>query len=311
MPTTRKMPSSPTYSRALAAKAAAVLLFALLAVGLSSTPASARAMVGVGENSYRMFLDQRFQKLGVRTVRVMIPYDYESRSFDQARFEPYLAFARAQHKDVLVHFGRSDRRGGLRKLPSVRVYRKAVAAFAKAHPWVTDYGVWNEANHPSQPTYRNPRRAAQFALALHRAVPAAKHIVVLDALDDRRMSSYTSQFRRYYRLRSRKDVWGLHNYNDANVSHTPRRTREYLRLVRGKVWITETGGIVSAQHHRYGARSAAKATAAAFRIAKVSRRVQRIYFYHWVRNPRNFWDSAFIGANGKPRPAYRIFKKAF
>jgi hypothetical protein len=298
-------------SRAAVAKAATALLLALLTAGLSSAPANARAVLGVGENSYRMFFDQRFQKLGVRTVRVVIPYDYERSPFDQARFEPYLMFARAAHKDVLVHFGRSDRRGGLRKLPSVRAYRKAVAAFAKAHPWVSNYGVWNEANHPSQPTFRNPRRVAQFATALHRAVPAAKHIVVLDALDDQRMSSYTREFRRYYRHRSRKDVWGLHNYDDANVSHTPRYTRAYLRLVPGKVWITETGGIVSAQHHRYGVRSAAKATAAALRIAKVSRRVQRVYFYHWIRNPRNFWDSAFIGANGKPRPAYRIFKNAF
>jgi hypothetical protein len=305
------MPSSRTCFRALVAKAAAVLLLAVLGAGLSSATADARAMVGVGENSYRMFFDQRFQQLGVKTVRLMIPYDYERSPFDQRRFEPYLMFARAQHMDVLVHFGRSDRRGGLRKLPSVRAYRKGVAAFAKAHPWVTSYGVWNEANHPSQPTYRNPRRAAQFATALHRAVPAAKHIVVLDALDDHRMTSYTLQFRRYYRHHSRKDVWGLHNYNDANISHTPRETRAYLRLVRGKVWITETGGIVSAKHHRYGVRSAATATAAALRIAKVSRRVQRVYFYHWIRNPRNFWDSAFFGANGKPRPAYRIFKKAF
>jgi hypothetical protein len=176
---------------------------------------------------------------------------------------------------------------------------------------VTSYGVWNEASHPSQPTYRNPRRAAQFAIALRHAVPAAKHIVVLDARDGPHMSSYTRAFRHYYRLRSRKDVWGLHNYDDANLTHTPRYTRAYLRLVPGKVWITETGGIVRSQHHRYGVRSAAKATAAALRIAKSSRRVQRAYFYHWIRNPRNFWDSAFIGANGTPRPAYRIFKRAF
>jgi hypothetical protein len=300
-----------TYSPALVAKAATALLLALLAAALSSAPANARALLGVSENSYRMFSDQRFQQLGVTTVRVMIPYDYQRSRFDQARFEPYLMFAHAQNKDVLVHFGRSDRRGGRRKLPSVRAYRKAVAAFAKAHPWVTSYGVWNEASHSSQPTYRNPRRAAQYAVALHRAVPAAKHIVVLDALDGPRMSSYTREFRRYYRLRSRKDVWGLHNYDDTNLSHTARYTRAYLRLVPGKVWITETGGIVRSKHHRYGVRSAAKATTAALRIARVSRRVQRAYFYHWIRNPRNFWDSAFVGANGKPRPAYRIFKRAF
>jgi hypothetical protein len=286
------------------------LFLALFAAALSSPPAHARVLLGIGENSYKMFSDQRFQQLGVQSVRVVIPYDYQRAKFDQRRFEPYLLFAHAQNKDVLVHFGRSNRRGGLRKLPSVRAYRKSVAAFAKAHPWVTEYGVWNEVSHASQPTYRNPRRAAQYAMALHRAVPAAKRIVVLDALGDRRMSSYTREFRRYYKLRSAKDVWGLHNYDDANVWRKPLYTRAYLRLVPGKVWITETGGIVRNQRRNYGVKKAAKATTTALRIARSSRRVQRAYFYHWIRNPRNFWDSAFFGANGTPRPAYRIFKRA-
>ena len=291
-----------------AAKSAAALLLALLAAGLVSASADARPLVGVGESSYRIFYDQRFEQLGLKTVRIVLPYDYQSSRFDKSRYEPYLMLARAQHKDVLVHFGHSNRK--VRRLPSVRAYRKAVAAFAKAHPWVTSYGVWNEASHNSQPTYRNPRRAAQYAKALHRAVPKAKHVVVLDVLDGRRLASYTREFRRYYRLHSRKDVWGLHNYDDANVSHTPRYTRAYLRAVPGKVWITETGGIIRSKHRRYGVKAAARATKAALRIAKVSRRVKRVYFYHWIRNPRNYWDSAFLNANGTPRPAYRIFKNA-
>ena len=303
------MSSSPPSSPALA-KVAAALVLALVAAALLSATANARAVVGVGESSYRMFYDQRFQQLGVTTVRIVLPYDYQSRRFDKARYEPYLMAARAQHKDVFVHFGHSNRPRELRTLPSVRAYRRAVAAFAKAHPWVTSYGVWNEASHNSQPTYRNPRRAARYATVLHRAVPAAKHIVVLDVLDGRRLAGYTRAFRRYYRLRSRKDVWGLHNYDDANVSHTPRYTRAYLRLVPGKVWITETGGIIRSKHRRYGVKAAARATKTAVRIATVSRRVKRVYFYQWIRNPRNYWDSAFIGANGAPRPAYRIFKHA-
>jgi hypothetical protein len=309
--TTGAMPNSLTFSPALAAKAVAAVVLALLAAGLISAPADARAVIGVGESSYMMFYDQRFQRLGVRTVRIVLPYDYQSSRFDTARYEPYLMLARAQHKDVLVHFGHSNRPRRLHQLPSVRAYRRAVAAFAKAHPWVISYGVWNEATHNSQPTYRTPRRAAQYAKALHRAVPAAKHIVVLDGLDGRRLAGYTRAFRRVYRLRSRKDVWGLHNYDDANVSHTPRYTRAYLHLVPGKVWITETGGIIRSKHRHYGVRAAAKATRVALRIAKTSRRVRRVYLYQWIRNPRNHWDSAFISAKGTPRPAYWIFKNAF
>jgi len=304
------MSESSVLSTDPAAGVIAALVLALVAAGLLSAPAAARPMIGVGESSYEMFYDQRFEQLGVRTVRIVLPYDYQSRPFDKARYEPYLMLARAQHKDVFVHFAHSNRPRKLHHLPSVREYRRAIGAFAKAHPWVTSYGVWNEVTHNSQPTYRDPRRAAQYAKALHRAVPAAKHIVVLDGLDGRRLASYTSAFRRYYKLRSRKDVWGLHNYDDANVSHTPRYTREFLHLVPGKVWITETGGIIRSKHRRYGVKAAARATKAALRIAKVSRRVKRVYFYHWIRNPRNYWDSAFLNANGTPRPAYRIFKNA-
>src|SRR5689334_15442029 len=161
------MPSSLTSGRPLAAKAAATVLLALLAAGVISAPAHARPVVGVGESSYTMFYDQRFEQLGLTTVRIVLPYDYQDSRFDKSRYEPFLMLAHAQHKDVLVHFGHSNRTRKLRKLPSVRTYRKAVAAFAKAHPWVTSYGVWNEASHNSQPTYRNPRRAAQYARALH------------------------------------------------------------------------------------------------------------------------------------------------
>ena len=45
-----------------------------------------------------------------------------------------------------------------------------------------------------------------------------------------------------------------------------------------------------------------------FKIAHANRRVQRIYFYEWKKRPKNRWDSAFLNANGTPRPAYRTLK---
>jgi hypothetical protein len=47
-------------------------------------------------------------------------------------------------------------------LPSVREYTKAFKAFRKRWPKIRIISPWNEANHRSQPTFKNPKRAAQF-----------------------------------------------------------------------------------------------------------------------------------------------------
>jgi hypothetical protein len=43
-----------------------------------------------------------------------------------------------------------------------------------------------------------------------------------------------------------------------------------------------------------------------FRLACLSRRIRRVYLYHWQAPfPVTNWDSAFIGPRGKPRRSYR------
>jgi hypothetical protein len=54
-----------------------------------------------------------------------------------------------------------------------------------------------------------------------------------------------------------------------------------------------------------------RATRQVFRLAGLSRRVTRVYFYHWIapedRRPR--WDSAFIDPNGRERPALAVVRR--
>ena len=45
---------------------------------------------------------------------------------------------------------------------SVARYRAAFRAFHLEYPWVRSIEPWNEANHQSQPTGRDPKRAAQY-----------------------------------------------------------------------------------------------------------------------------------------------------
>jgi hypothetical protein len=108
-------------------------------------------------------------------------------------------------------------------------------------------------------------------------------------------------------------IWGLHNYLDANRMRTTG-TRQLLKAARyGKVWFTETGGVVKRTNRSRitfpeNRRHAAKATKQVFRLARLSPRVRRIYFYHWMPSPKRnaSWDSALVDRRGKPRPAYKV-----
>ena len=55
---------------------------------------------------------------------------------------------------------------------------------------------------------------------------------------------------------------------------------------------------------------AARATKQVFKLARLSPRVRRIYFYHWqpAKLPLPTWDSALVDPRGKPRPAYKVLK---
>jgi hypothetical protein len=119
-------------------------------------------------------------------------------------------------------------------------------------------------------------------------------------------------------------VWGLHNYDDANLLRTTG-TRKLLGAVKGAVWFTETGGVVSRNNNSAvkfptGATHAAKATKFVFStLAKLSPRVQRVYIYHWNTGlasatagtgatDERTWDSGLIGPDGRPRPALAVLQ---
>ena len=113
-----------------------------------------------------------------------------------------------------------------------------------------------------------------------------------------------------------KMIWGLHNYVDANRFRTSG-TRELLKVAKtGKVWFTETGGLVVRRNKSRIAfpgnkKHAAASTKYVFRLARLSPRVRRIYLYHWmpaaVKLPS--WDSALVDKRGNPRPAYKVLQQ--
>ena len=171
----------------------------------------------------------------------------------------------------------------------MKAYVKGFKQFRKRFPHVREFSAWNEPNAVEQPFARKPGKAATYFNALRRACRKCT-IVAGDLKDGKTMGPYLRTYKK--KVRGAK-IWALHNYKDATRKR--KFTAEFLRTVRGQVWLTETGGL----RNRGGLKGQAKAVTRVFRLAKSSRRIKRIYFYQWRYDPGSHWDSAFIAKNGK------------
>jgi len=275
----------------------------VLAGALAATPAAqARFVLGIGDQSPNMLADARFAALGLRDSRLVVPYDVALDPAQAPRYAPILETAHARRIRMLVAFSATP--SAPANLPSVREYRRAVRAFRARFPWVHDLGAWNEANHASQPTARHPGRAARLYNAL-RAECRGCRIVAADVLDQ---AGFTRWVRRFRRVAHAPRIWGLHDYVDVNRMRDVSIPR--LRRAtggRGRVWLTETGGVVRfARSFGYDERRAARSTRHVLRIA-ARRGVSRVYLYQWTGAPLGArWDSGIVAADGRPRPALNV-----
>jgi len=211
---------------------------------------------------------------------------------------------------VLVGFSRSrsPRKSRRKYLPSPRRFKAEFLRFRKRYPFVKSYLTWNEANHRGQPTWNRPEIVGRYHDILRRNCRGCT-ITGPSVLDTLAMPRWVKRVERAAKTRIR--VWALHNYIDANRFRTSG-TRSLLKATKAKIWFTETGGLVrrdngSKIEFANSKRHAVRATRQVMRLARLSRRVQRVYFYHWVApDPDATWDSALIDPRGDPRPAYDV-----
>lgn len=302
-----------------------LLLLPLLA-GLLAAPAAVAKppyRVGMGDQNPAMFANKSFKALKLKRVRYIVPWDA---GVDRQQYGGevgfYLHTARQARKEVLVAF--SARRGCYTgyysrakrcRAPSPRAYRRAIRAFRKRFPWVKTFSPWNEANHPSQPTYRRPALAAAYYDQVRRNCRGCK-IVALDVLDSRDMLAYIAGFSAATKGRPR--IWGIHNYADVNRLRSSA-TQAILRRVPGEVWMTETGGLVAfGPSFPYDQRRAASRIHQMFRLADayatrrpgMRSRVTRLYPYQWTGVKRGArFDAGLVNPNGSPRPGLWVFKR--
>lgn len=281
--------------------------------------AAGRLQIGIADQSPATFVDPRFRWLGMRSARLVVPWDVLTRPIYLRRADDWLKAARANGITPLVVFEHSRSRPHV--LPGVRTYTAAVRSFMRRYPWVRQFSAWNEENHVSQPTASHPRRAAEYYNSVA-ALCRSCQVTAADVLDEPNMRAWVSSFLRYAH---HPRLWGLHNYYDLNHGGH-RQTSLLLRMVRGQIWFSEIGGLVwryDPTHHRFLNRGEAYATRAAGRLlalARVSGRITRIYYYHWrvqttlagarrVRPPRVTWDSGLLRPDCSVRPAFGVIAR--
>ncbi len=308
------------------------LLPSLLVAGLLLTvPAAASARtnvaVGIGDQSPRMFTDSNWKALNLKKTRYFLEWNTIDQPAELAKADAFVAAARTANVSVLMHISTDDINSKPRRpLPSNSAYKTKVGALVAKYraQGVKDWGVWNEANHKSQPTARNPKRAAQFYNTFRKFKCSGCKIVALDVLDQAGVEKYIGSWIKAAGTNGRKArIVGVHNYSQVNRKITEKNASNrypgvarILKAIRkrnkvAKLWLTETGGLASfGNGFRCDRQRQASRTKYMFDlIKKYDRNVERLYSYNYFGNGCTpAFDGGLVEADGSTRPAYNTFK---
>jgi hypothetical protein len=269
--------------------------------------------IGLADQHGESFADPLFTKLGLKHVRLNLAWDALQYDWQVAELDTWMNEAHTAGVEPLVIFSQSRVSGRTRMLPSPAEFRAAVDGLLTRYPFVHEFAAWNEANHTGQPTYRRPDMVAAYYKVLVKRCPTCK-VLPASLLDNKNIVPWTQSLRRAIRkLRLPEPrLWGLHNYSDVNFLRDGS-TRSITRAIKGRFWITESGGVVdatspTASRFPRGARYAARV--ATYMLGPMLMRnpqIERVYFYNWKASdgPAS-WDSGLVGADGTPRPAYEV-----
>ena len=298
----------------------------------SHRAAAAHPIIGIGDDKPDVLRDPRFLALGVRTVRYDMAWDALAVPAQRAQVVRWMTLAHADGLSVLVTIDHSRRViykhvkgkrkpqpfGQSRVMPTTAAYMSAFRAFRARFPWVKDFATWDETNCYCEVSYNQEKAIAGFYDAMRGACSSCT-ILAAEFLDVPKhygvpMATWISQFVKI--LHFQPKYWGLNDYEDANhlVSTS---TRLLLSLVRGNVWLAETGGIVNRHNGTHNPGFPQNAAHAALvdsyvlnTLGSLSPRVQRVYLYEWdAQTPLDSWDTALISYTGAPRKGYAVLAK--
>ncbi|MDO9355097.1 MAG: hypothetical protein Q7T55_15465 [Solirubrobacteraceae bacterium] len=307
--------------------------FALHGVAASAAAAQTKPLppskvrFGIGDQHTAMFTDVRWTSMDLRITRYFIPWDAAD---DRAQLDRAIGFveaARAANVEVLLHLTGRIYDGTRERTPTAAAYtreaRKLIAIFRPMG--VRTWGVWNEENHPTQPTFAQPTRAAQYFLAM-RAACTGCTIVALDLLTQggarsTGVASYRGYTQRFFKALGRKasyvKIIGIHNYGDLTIDGGVKISRDLITYAKrfnrkARFWITESGGIASNRGRTCSETRQANSTQRMFTHAAslAKNGVDRLYMYNWTADDCiALHDSGLIRKDGSARPALGVIEQ--
>ncbi len=281
--------------------------------------ASASVLIGIGDQNPGMFSDPRFAALGIKTARDIVPWDIVTRRADRgdlAAFRAWLKAAEQAHVSPLISFGADFTNPAANYVPTLGQYKKAVKAFLKDFPQIKTYTAWNEPDFSYRKLAREPTLAANYFNALYemcRHCTVLAGDVYLPATGAKTISGAVATLGPWLHayikgLHHKPAGWALHDYTEIRA-HNTSQLRVLLSMTKGPVWLDETAGVLRRGHWQYKNQSAAAAAKDEQYLLSLTgryHRIARIYHYEWGANPSAGWDSALIGPNNRPRPAYNV-----
>ncbi|HVF77949.1 MAG TPA: glycosyl hydrolase [Solirubrobacteraceae bacterium] len=304
-----------------------VALGLVVAGPVSTSAAKTNVAVGIGDQSPRMFDEPNYKALNLKKTRFFVEWNAIDQPDELAKADAFVAAARGAGVSVLMHISTDNINSIPRKpLPSNSAYKSKVGALVKRYraQGVKDWGVWNEANHKSQPTARNPKRAAQFYNTFRKFRCSNCKIVALDVLDQAGVEKYIGSWIKAAGSNGKKArIVGVHNYSQVNRRITEKNASNrypgvarILKAIRkrnkvAKLWLTETGGLASfGRAFRCDRKRQASRTKYMFDlIKKYDRNIERLYSYNYFGNGCTpAFDGGLVEADGTPRAAYNTFK---
>jgi hypothetical protein len=307
------------------------LLYPLIAlVALLALPAAAHAKltVGIAENNPQLFGDPLFTQLKAKHSRVVVSWNVATARNDEInRVIDYIRGAEASGVTPLVTFEhargdaticnrRKNRRKAQCKLPTAKQYEAALRRFKELFPTVRNVVAWNEINHFTQPTYKNPKAAAKFT-TIARKVFKGGTVVAADILDQadntrakrptyRSTTRYVQAFRKAYK--GPRTVCGVHNYSDINRFRQTGTKAIIKALGCKQIWLTEAGGLYKFAGFKASQSRQLKATKFMFKVARQNKKIKRLYVYTWFGGVTSRFDAGLV-AKGKARKAYAEVRK--
>ena len=279
-----------------------------------------RVQVGIADQKSSMFTDPRFLQLGLKTARRSIAWDtfLPGNEWQVPEVDQWLQAARAAGVKPLITFARSREASKIHLIPTRAQWLGGFKEFRKRYPWVTDFVASNESNH-TPPTAKKPTLAAGYYKDMRKACRTCRvAAATINELPSREQTKTKKWVKTFIKTAGHQPkYWALHNYYGANT-FSVKGTKKFLKLIKGQVWVTETGGLVARRSGNFagkikmreGMAHSTKAWRFIFnRMLTLSPRITKVYLYHWdSSSPQDTWDSALVGFDGRARGGLAILK---